>query len=152
MSWELAIGLLVFYFSNDNYHTQRLKAICLLAMQKYRLVIKDYSRQFYGRSMLRSPNVFLCAPRIMRSDFDKLNYDNIIDIIKTNYLRDAGRQECKRLQAARKRHAFFRMTVIPCFELQLSKGVDHLIRSLPSLFLRSYRNKPDDSISEKPTA
>ena len=44
--------------------------------------------------MLRSPKVFLCAPRIMRSDFDKLNCDNIIDVIKNKYLRDAGRQEC----------------------------------------------------------
>jgi hypothetical protein len=98
-----------------------------------------------------SPKVFFCAARIMRSYFDKLNYDNIIDIVKTNCLRDAGREECTRFLAARTHYTFFRITVIPCFELQLSKGVDHLMQSPPTIFLRCFRNKPDHSISKKPT-
>lgn len=118
-------------------------------MHKYRLVINDYSRQFFGGSMLHSPKVFLCAPRIMRSDFEKLNCDNII--IKSRpiiFVTQDDRNE--RLKAARTRYSFFPMIVIPCFEVQLSKAVDHLIRSLPTLFLRSFKKKPDHGISKKP--
>ena len=56
-----------------------------------------------------------------------------------------------RLKAARTRYGFFSMIVIPGFEVQLSKAVDHLIQSLPTLFLRSFQKKPDHSISKKST-